>query len=102
MTNALRSIRTPLIWTIIVAGLAAIGLATAAPLSAHGLNVDPPGQETIDHGAVSTGWAQAHCNAQSPAVLEDRGAATFSPAKALPCPDEANPGGQVHPHAGSD
>jgi hypothetical protein len=92
--------------TVLAAAVAAVLVSAmfavaASPASAHQLDVNPPGQETKSKGAVSTDWAQAHCNAQSPEVLASRGAATFTPQGALPCPPEANPGGQVHPHVDS-
>jgi hypothetical protein len=54
-------------------------------------------------GATSDAFAQAHCNSSAPEVVAtaSNGVVMFSPAAALPCPAIPNPGGQVHPGAGS-
>ena len=88
------------IWTTNLALLA----ITAAPALAHTQTVQPPSKESpVVSGPISNAFAQAHCNAQSPALVADAsgGVVIFSPQGALPCPAVANPGGQVHPHAGS-
>ena len=86
-----------------IATLALLAL-TAAPAVAHSQTVQPPSKESpVVSGPISNAWAQAHCNAQSPAVVADAsgGVVTFSPQGALPCPAVPNPGRQVHPHAGT-
>jgi hypothetical protein len=88
------------IWITTLALLA----ITAAPALAHGQTVQPPSKESpVVSGPISNAFAQAHCNAQSPAVVADAsgGVVIFSPQGPLPCPEVANPGGQIHPHAGS-
>ena len=86
-----------------IATLALLAL-TAAPALAHGQTVQPPSKENpVVSGPISNAWAQAHCNAQSPAVVADAsgGVVIFTPQGPLPCPEVANPGGHVHPHAGT-
>lgn len=81
----------------------AFGLILALPAGAHTQSVTPPGStEPVVQGPISNAWAQAHCNAESPAVTGDAsgGVVVFNPQEALPCPATANPGGKVHPHAG--
>jgi len=88
------------IWIVTLALLA----LTAAPALAHSQSVQPPSKESpVVSGPISKAWAQAHCNAQSPAVVADAsgGVVTFSPPGPLPCPAVPNPGEQVHPHAGT-
>ena len=89
--------------SIWIATLALLAL-TAAPALAHSQTVQPPSKESpVVSGPISNAWAQAHCSAQSPAVVADAsgGVVTFSPLGPLPCPALPNPGGQVHPHAGT-
>jgi hypothetical protein len=79
--------RKLIVASLIVALLLA---TTAVAASAHRLTVEPPGQqEAVFDDAVSTGWAQAHCNAEAPeqATANSGGVVTFTPAEALPCPD---------------
>jgi len=74
-------------------------LLSATALLAHSQVVTPPGRgEAVVSGPISNPWAQAHCNAASPALIADRsnGVVQFLPASALPCPLVANPGGQIH------
>ena len=73
--------------------------AVAGPAAAHSQTVLPPPMDApVVSGPISNPWAQAHCNAASPALVADRsnGVVSFRPAAALPCPDVPNPGGQVH------
>jgi hypothetical protein len=85
--------------------MGALCMATAATLIAaggvlaHAQIVSPPGQDgAVVSGPISNAWAQAHCNAASPAIIADRsgGVVQFLPAATLPCPAVPNPGGQVH------
>lgn len=81
-----------------VATLALLAL-TAAPALAHSQTVQPPSKDSpVVSGPISNPWAQAHCNAQAPAVVADAsgGVVIFSPQGHLPCPPVPNPGGQVH------
>ena len=74
-------------------------LMSAGSLLAHSQVVTPPGaDEPVVSGPISNRWAQAHCNAASPAIVADRsgGVVQFLPAAALPCPLVENPGGQIH------
>ena len=74
-------------------------LMSAGSLLAHSQVVTPAGQdEAVVSGPISNRWAQAHCNAASPAIVADRsnGVVQFLPAAALPCPLVENPGGQIH------
>lgn len=76
-----------------------LSLLSAGALLAHSQVVTPPGRDVpVVSGPISNPWAQAHCNAASPAIIADRskGVVQFLPAAALPCPLVANPGGQVH------
>jgi hypothetical protein len=79
-----------------------LGLGTAQ-VAAHSQTVDPNGNGDGFTKPISNAWAQAHCNSSAPAVVADasNGVVRFNPAAALPCPAVANPGGQVHPGAGS-
>lgn len=83
---------------LLLAGILGLGLVgSAAPAAAHGLTVEPPTGETTVDQAVSTAWAQAHCNAQAPAMATGNsgGVVTFSPAAERPCdagPGEGAPG----------
>ena len=85
--------------------LAAAGLLLASSAGvtfAHTQTVTPPAHDgPVVTGPISKSWAQAHCNAQSPAVVADAsgGVVVFSPQAALPCPPVENPGGHVHPGA---
>ncbi len=88
------------IWIATVALLA----LTAAPALAHSQTVQPPSKESpVVSGPISKAWAQAHCNAQSPATVADAsgGVVIFTPQGPLPCPPVSNPGGKVHPQAGT-
>jgi len=81
------------------AGLAIMVLAlSAATAAAHTQTVTPNGNGEGFTKPISNPWAQAHCNAASPAIVADRsnGAVQFLPGAALPCPAVPNPGGQVH------
>lgn len=88
--------------TRLIASLTAALILTAASAPAalgHSQKVTPPGVgEAVVDGPISNPWAQAHCNASSPAIVAERsnGVVQFLPATALPCPPIANPGGQVH------
>ena len=75
----------------------------ATSVAAHSQTVDPNGNGTGFTKPISNPWAQAHCNSSAPEVVAtaSKGVVRFSPAAALPCPAIANPGGQVHPGAGS-
>lgn len=78
----------------------ALSLVAAGPAGAHGQIIQPPAHdEPVVTGPISRAWAQAHCNAASPAIVTEasNGVVSFPPGRALPCPDEPNPGGQVHP-----
>ncbi len=83
------------ITAVALASVWALSLTGGA--SAHRLIVTAPGHdEPVVDQPVSTSFAQAHCHAQSPAVLsETPSAAEFAPAAALPCPAVENPGGQL-------
>jgi hypothetical protein len=73
-----------------------LSVGTAA---AHTQTVTPNGNGDDFTKPISKAWAQAHCNAQSPAIVADAsgGVVQFLPAGALPCPAVPNPGGQTHP-----
>lgn len=76
-----------------------LALAVAGSALGHSQTVQPPPlDEPVVIGPISRAWAQAHCNASSPAIVADRsgGVVRFLPGAALPCPLIANPGGQVH------
>jgi hypothetical protein len=79
---------------LLAATMLVLSVATAA---AHTQTVTPNGEGFTK--PISKAWAQAHCNAQSPAIVADAsgGVVQFLPAAALPCPTVANPGGQIHP-----
>jgi len=83
---------------VAVAGVV-LPLGAAVPAAAHSQTVTPPGRgEAVVAGPISNAWAQAHCNAQAPAVVAEAsdGVVVFLPAGALPCPSTVtNPGGQV-------
>ena len=78
--------------------VSASALVIAAPAAAHGIIVNPPGQDgpTVT-GPVSRPWAQAHCHSAAPeqATANSGGVVTFTPSRALPCPPVPNPGGQI-------
>ena len=84
----------------LTAAMAVLLLAGAASsASAHSQTVQPPSKDApVVSGPISNPWAQAHCHAQSPAVVADasNGVVRFTPAGALPCPLVPNPGGQIH------
>jgi hypothetical protein len=85
---------------VATAGGSWLVLAVAASALGHSQIVQPPSHdEPVVIGPISKAWAQAHCNASSPAIVADRsdGVVRFLPGAALPCPPIANPGGQVHP-----
>lgn len=72
---------------------------SAGSVLGHSQVVRPPGVgEDVVSGPISNPWAQAHCNAASPALIAERSneVVQFLPAEALPCPLVANPGGQIH------
>jgi hypothetical protein len=75
----------------------------ATSVAAHSQTVDPNGNGDGFTKPISNPWAQAHCNSSAPEVVAEAstGVVRFSPAAALPCPAVPNPGGQVHPGAGS-
>jgi hypothetical protein len=90
------SIKKPVVSLVLASMLT---LLSASALLAHSQVVTPAsGDEAVVSGPISNPWAQAHCNAASPAIIADRsnGVVQFLPAAALPCPAVANPGGQVH------
>ena len=90
------SLKKPVI-SLALAGM--LTLVSATSLLAHSQVVTPAsGDVSGVSGPISNPWAQAHCNAASPAIVADRsnGVVQFLPAAALPCPAVANPGGQVH------
>ena len=72
----------------------------AAPVAAHRQIVTPPGQESpVVSGPISKPWAQAHCNANSPSIIEERsnGVVQFLPKSGTDlCPAVPNPGDQIH------
>lgn len=77
----------------------ALMLVAAGGVLAHAQVVTPRGwDDPVVSGPISNPWAQAHCNAASPAIIADRSnqVVQFLPAAALPCPAIPNPGGQVH------
>lgn len=81
-------------------GAAAVSVVFAVPAAAHGQVVQPPSKDApVVTGPISKAWAQAHCNAASPAIVADasNGVVAFPPGAALPCPPVPNPGGHVHP-----
>jgi len=93
MTNIVALFTRALAAAVVVLALSAGGLL------AHSQTVTPPGRgEAVVSGPISNPWAQAHCNAASPAIVTDasNGVVRFMPAAALPCPAVPNPGGQVH------
>jgi hypothetical protein len=74
-------------------------LAVAGSALGHSQVVQPPAHdEPVVVGPISNAWAQAHCNAKSPAIVASasNGVVQFLPGAALPCPLVENPGGQVH------
>jgi hypothetical protein len=88
---------TPIIRALLLATtMIVLSVGTAA---AHTQTVTPNGNGEGFTKPISKRWAQAHCNAQSPALVADAsgGVVQFLPAAALPCPPVPNPGGQIHP-----
>ena len=83
---------------LLAAMMLVMSVGTAA---AHTQTVTPNGNGEGFTKPISKAWAQAHCNAESPAIVADAsgGVVQFLPAAALPCPAVQNPGDQVHPHA---
>jgi hypothetical protein len=85
---------------LFAASSAALLLAgSAAAAAAHSQVVQPPSKDDpVVSGPISNAWAQAHCHAASPALVDDRsnGVVMFLPGAALPCPPVPNPGGQIH------
>jgi hypothetical protein len=84
---------------VAASGGALLALTIAGSALGHSQIVQPPSHdEPVVSGPISKAWAQAHCNANSPAIVADRsnGVVRFLPGAALPCPLIANPGGQVH------
>jgi hypothetical protein len=84
----------------ITAVLVAVFSLTVAPSAlAHRQTVAPPGQDepVLLNDPISQPFAQAHCHAQSPAVVAaaSGGVVSFSPAGALQCDPVENPGGQI-------
>ena len=75
----------------------------ATSVAAHSQTVNPNGNGDGFTKPISKPFAQAHCNSAAPKVVAEAsdGVVLFSPAAALPCPAIPNPGGQVHPGAGS-
>jgi hypothetical protein len=87
--------------TTVLGGATAVVLlaGSAASAAAHSQIVQPPSHdEPVVTGPISRPWAQAHCHAASPALVDDasNGVVAFPPGAALPCPPVENPGGQVH------
>lgn len=84
----------------LAAAAAGFLLALSVPaVSAHTHVVQPPSQDDpVVSQPISNPWAQAHCNAASPAivVVASNGVNRFNPGITLPCPLVPNPGGQVH------
>lgn len=79
-------------------GASLLALLTAGSALAHIQSVNPNGNGEGFTRPISNPWAQAHCNAASPALVSEasKGVVQFLPAAALPCPAVPNPGGQVH------
>ncbi|HEX5590736.1 MAG TPA: hypothetical protein VFX65_10640 [Candidatus Limnocylindrales bacterium] len=81
------------------AGASLLLIALAGSTLAHSQVVQPPSMDApVVAGPISNPWAQAHCHAASPAIVDDasNGVVAFRPGAALPCPAVPNPGGQVH------
>lgn len=80
-------------------GASLLALLIAGSALAHTQTVNPKGNgEGFSDRPISNPWAQAHCNAASPALVGEAsgGVVQFKPAAALPCPAVPNPGGQIH------
>jgi hypothetical protein len=75
-----------------------LALLVAGSALAHTQTVNPKGNGEGFTKPISNPWAQAHCNAASPALVNEasNGVVQFLPAGALPCPAVPNPGGQIH------
>ena len=81
------------------AGASLLVVAFAGSALAHSQVVQPPSMdEPVVSGPISNPWAQAHCQAASPAIVDEasNGVVEFRPGAALPCPLIPNPGGQIH------
>lgn len=66
----------------------ALALSVSA-VAAHGQTIDPNGNAETRVKPVSRPWAQAHCHAAAPQILDttaSHAANAFTPATALPCP----------------
>lgn len=91
-----RHVRRLVAGILSIVAVMALGVASVA---AHTMTLDPPaGTGGFTNEPISKPWAQAHCNAQSPAIVSDAsgGVVAFNPPTALPCPHTVtNPGGQV-------
>jgi hypothetical protein len=82
-----------------IAGASLLALLVAGSALAHTQTVNPKGNgEGFSDRPISKPWAQAHCNAASPALVGEAsgGVVQFKPPTALACPAVPNPGGQVH------
>lgn len=80
-------------------GASLLALLIAGSALAHTQTVNPAGSgEGFSDRPISRAWAQAHCNAASPALVGEAsdGVVQFKPPTALTCPAVPNPGGQVH------
>ena len=83
----------------LAAAISVIALIAAGPAAAHGIIVNPPGNDAPSpaSGPISKPYAQAHCHSAAPeqATANSGGVVTFVPAGAFPCPPVPNPGGQT-------
>ena len=79
-------------------GASLLALLIAGSALAHTQTVNPNGAGEGFTKPISKAWAQAHCHAASPALVNEasNGVVQFLPAGALPCPTMPNPGGQIH------
>lgn len=85
---------------VATAGSSLLVLVAAGSVLSHSQIVHPPSlDEPVVVGPISRAWAQAHCNANSPALIADRsgGVVQFLPGAPKACLPISNPGGQVHP-----
>jgi hypothetical protein len=75
-----------------------LALLVAGSALAHTQTVDPKGNSEGFTRPISNPWAQAHCNAASPALIYEasNGVVQFLPAGAFDCPAVPNLGGQIH------
>ena len=83
--HSIRSLRRTLAAAV---GASLLALAVTGSALGHSQIVQPPSKdEPVVTGPISRAWAQAHCNASSPAIVADRsgGVVQFLPAAALPC-----------------